>query len=128
MRRSLLLRLLKKDICWIWWALDRATRRVCGWTLGRRDTQTAWRFVEKLPKAPHITYCTDYYSYTVIFPKKAHLQSKKGTQTIESHNGRLRHYLARLRRKTKCYSKSLEMLEASLILFFARKMPNSILC
>ena len=41
-------------------------RRVCGWTLGRRDTQTARRFVEKLPKAPHILYCSDYYyPYTV---------------------------------------------------------------
>jgi len=61
----------------------------------------------------------------VIFADRTHIQSKKATQTIESHNGRLRHFLARLARRTKCYSKSLEMLEASLILFFARKMPAS---
>ena len=33
---------------------------------------------------------------------------------VEGENTRLRHYLARLKRKTLCYSKSLEMLEFSI--------------
>jgi insertion element IS1 protein InsB len=33
---------------------------------------------------------------------------------IEGENTRLRHYLARLHRKTLCYSKSLEMLQCSI--------------
>lgn len=33
---------------------------------------------------------------------------------IEGENTRLRHYLARLHRKTLCYSKSVEMLKCSL--------------
>lgn len=33
---------------------------------------------------------------------------------VEGENTRLRHYLARLHRKTLCYSKSIEMLECSL--------------
>ncbi|MFM7468295.1 MAG: IS1 family transposase, partial [Vampirovibrionales bacterium] len=31
---------------------------------------------------------------------------------------RIRHYLARFRRKTFCYSKSLEMVKATLTIFF----------
>ena len=33
---------------------------------------------------------------------------------VEGENTRLRHYLARLHRKTLCYSKSVEMLKCSL--------------
>ena len=39
---------------------------------------------------------------------------KKETYTVESYNSRVRHYLARFKRKTKCYSKSVEMIEISL--------------
>ncbi|MFH1004545.1 MAG: IS1 family transposase, partial [Bacteroidota bacterium] len=38
----------------------------------------------------------------------------------------LRHYLARLRRKTKCYSKSKEMLEYSIKLLMLKR--NNQLC
>ncbi|MDY0387804.1 MAG: IS1 family transposase, partial [Methanolobus sp.] len=34
----------------------------------------------------------------------------------EGYNSIFRHFLARLRRKTKCYSKSLEMLKYSVLL------------
>jgi hypothetical protein len=37
-------------------------------------------------------------------------------------NNRLRCYLARLRRKTHCYSKSLENLKASLLFVFERRL------
>ena len=33
---------------------------------------------------------------------------------VEGENSRLRHYLARLHRQTFCYSKSMEMLKASI--------------
>ena len=49
-----------------------------------------------------------------------HVQSKKETYTVENYNGLLRHYLARLRRKTKCYTKSIEMLQISIALFIAK--------
>ena len=39
--------------------------------------------------------------------------SKTYMTRIEGENTRLRHYLARLHRKTLCYSKSKEMLKAS---------------
>ncbi len=44
----------------------------------------------------------------------SHLVSKTYMTRIEGENTRLRHYLARLHRKTLCYSKSVEMLRCSL--------------
>ena len=41
------------------------------------------------------------------------MQSKAETFTVEGYNSRIRHYLARFRRKTKCYSKAKHMVEAS---------------
>ena len=45
---------------------------------------------------------------------------------MESYNSRIRHYLARFKRKTKCYSsKSIEMLNISLNLLM-NKLNNDI--
>lgn len=64
----------------------------------------------------------DYWKvYNQIIPKEQLVQSKKETYTVESHNGLYRHYLARFRRKTKCYTKSLEMLKISIKLLIAKQ-------
>ena len=64
-------------------------------------------------------------SYEEFIPKEKHLQSKSVTFTIESYNSRIRHYLDRFKRKTKCYSKSILMIEYSLKLLML-KMNNKI--
>jgi IS1 family transposase len=43
-----------------------------------------------------------------------HIVSKPYMTRVEGENTRLRHYLARLKRKTLCYSKSLNMLKLSI--------------
>ena len=60
---------------------------------------------------------TDHWmAYAEFLPEKIHTQSKAEVYTVEGYNGVLRHFLARLRRKTKCYTKSLEMLKYSVLL------------
>jgi len=60
---------------------------------------------------------TDYWrAYSEFLPKERHFKTKAETYTVEGYNSRLRHFVARLRRKTKCYSKSFEMLKYTLIL------------
>ena len=49
------------------------------------------------------------------------VEGKAHTFTIESHNNRLRVYLARLRRKTHCYTKKLANLAASILLYLLTK-------
>jgi len=47
-------------------------------------------------------------AYAEFVTKNVHTQSKAETYTFEGYNSILRHFLARLRRKTKCYTKSLK--------------------
>ena len=64
---------------------------------------------------------SDYWkAYETFVPKERHIQSKKETFTVEGYNSLFRHFLARLRRKSKCYSKSIEMLYFSVLLLMAK--------
>jgi len=65
---------------------------------------------------------TDYWKpYEEFVPKAQHIQSKAETYTVEGYNSLFRHFLARMRRKSKCYSKSKEMLEISVKLLMAKR-------
>jgi insertion element IS1 protein InsB len=66
-------------------------------------------------------YCSDYWkSYAEFIPPEKHVQTKAETFTVESYNSRIRHYLARFKRKTKCYSKAVFMIEYSLNLLMLK--------
>ena len=70
--------------------------------------------------------CTDANScYRLAFTRyrvpEEHVQSKAHTHLIESSNASIRDNLARFNRRSKRYSKSWEMLEATLLLFFNRQ-------
>ncbi|WP_286131406.1 IS1 family transposase [Limnospira sp. PMC 289.06] len=70
-----------------------------------------------IPKrlAPFFLYITDGYKvYPCLIEDCNHLVSKTAMTRVEGENCRLRHYLARLHRKTLCYSKSTEMLYKSI--------------
>ena len=55
-----------------------------------------------------------------------HLVSKTYMTRVEGENTRLRHYLARLKRKTLCYSKSLTMLKYSIRLLLHYLRLNTV--
>ena len=64
---------------------------------------------------------TDYGKpYEHVVPPEIHTQSKAETFTVEGYNSLFRHFLARLRRKSKCYSKSLDMLRYSVVMLMAK--------
>ncbi len=52
--------------------------------------------------------------YLLFIPAQDHIVSKTYMTRVEGENTRLRHYLARLHRKTLCYSKTVEMLKHSI--------------
>ena len=90
--------------------------------MGDRDARAARALGAQVPRGPHVQYRTDHYRcYNAIFPSQQHVQSKAQTHIIESMNNKLRCYLARLRRKTHCYSKSAVNLRDSLLFIFQRK-------
>lgn len=60
-------------------------------------------------------------AYGELLPETIHIQSKAETYTVEGYNSILRHFLAKLRRKTKYYTKSLKMLKYSVLLLMKYK-------
>ena len=65
-------------------------------------------------------------AFAHIIPKEKHVQSKKETLTVEGYNSLFRHFLARMRRKSKCYSKKMKMLVISVLLLMHYR--NKTLC
>ena len=105
----------------IWIAIDRNIRRSIGFVIGDRGTRTGKRLWEEIKDIIVGKVNTVYWApYKSIIPSSIHVQSKKETYPVGNYNGLLRHYLARLKRRTKCYTKSIEMLQISIALFIAK--------
>ena len=115
---------LKKSQCWLWLAVDSIFGKVLGFACGRRTIKTGkvlWQQIKHLPTMGYGTDMLKAYENFILHAK--HYASKTFTTQIESLNCRLRHYLARLHRKTLCYSKSKTLLEVSLKLLI-HKLNN----
>ena len=95
--------------------MDSIFGKVLGFAFGRRTIKTVKVLWQQIQHLPTTGYGTDMLkSYENFIPHAKHYAGKIFTTQIESLNCRLRHYLARLHRKTLCYSKSKTMLEVSL--------------
>ncbi len=71
--------------------------------------------------------CSDYYdAYGKYKIATRHYMTKTETSLVESFNSLIRHYLARFNRKTKRYSKAIDMVVHSLTLLFNRNSLASI--
>jgi insertion element IS1 protein InsB len=112
----------KDDKCWIWLAICKITKLILGFITGSRGQKTGIIFFNKITKftPANTTYFTDYWEpYTKFIPSTQHYQGKDQTYTIEGYNSNFRDDLQRLTRKTKAYSKSQDLLDASLYLYIA---------
>ena len=80
-----------------------------------------------IPWDKNTVFHTDDYSvYKKVLPVAQHQPTKQHTTTIESRNSRIRQYLARFHRKTKCYAKSDFVTEALLAILPYRKYIRSL--
>lgn len=88
---------------------------ILAWRLGDRSAATFERLWKQVRAWQSYFYVTDGYKVYPMFVNQCdHIVSKTYMTRVEGENTRLRHYLARLHRKTLCYSKSEEMLKYSL--------------
>ena len=111
----------KKNQYWIWIAVDRYKKKFINFVIGKRDEETGKELWEKIEQSNFNIVATDYWrAYEGFITKKIHCQSKAETFTVEGYNSLFRHFLARMRRKTKCYSKSSLMLYYSVALLMAK--------
>lgn len=85
-----------------------------------RNQEAIQNFVDELPVSLH--YCTDgFKNYQEVWwaEDSEHQISigKEKTHTIESLNANLRTYLGCLKRRSRCFSRSIEALKRALRLF-----------
>ena len=88
------------------------------WECGRRDQNTLAKMMRRLEKWNVEIFCTDNWEvYKKEIPENRLRQSKSETVAIERNNGRQRHWFARFRRKSIVVSKSLQMVDLTMLLF-----------
>jgi insertion element IS1 protein InsB len=106
----------KKNQSWLWYAFSPKTRWVIGYVRGDATYQ---QLLDKLAQCQITRFYTDRWeSYEKLIPEHRHWIGKSGTQRIERNNLTIRTRLKRWQRKTICFSKSDEMDEAVVKLFF----------
>lgn len=108
----------KSRVC-IAYAIDRKSREVIGFSVGRRNKATLRRVVDSLllsdPKQIRTDKCPLYPS---LIPKEIHHVKRRGINRIERMNLTLRTHLKRLNRRTIAFSRSLSVLVAILTIYF----------
>ncbi len=105
----------KKNKIWLWTAVNHFSKGILAWILGDHSAKTfeyLWNIVSSWNC---YFYVTDGWKvYPMFIQPGDHIVSKTYMTRVEGENCRLRHYLARLHRKTLCYSKSVDMLRHSI--------------
>jgi IS1 family transposase len=88
---------------------------ILAWVIGDHSAETFRPLWQLVATWQSFFYVTDGYGvYPCFIAEEDHIVSKTYMTRVENENLRLRHYLARLKRKTLCYSKSAEMLKYSM--------------
>lgn len=100
--------------------VDRQTRCLLGYTVTDQvSDEVIQRCVDDLPQAHR--YCSDkqpaYGEVSCGGALYQALSDKSQTYSVEGNHAALRHYLARLARRSRCFSRSLHALQAALRLF-----------
>jgi IS1 family transposase len=108
----------KSRLRWLVYALDRETRKVVAFNVGRRTNRTLSVVLKSLflSKAKMI-YTDKLKNYGYLISRKIHRTVFRSTNHIERHNLTLRTHLKRLNRKTIYYSRSLAVLMATIIIY-----------
>ena len=100
--------------------VERKSSCVVGWRIVlERDEATLQDLLDDTPQA--VWYYSDLFAtYKALLytpGTQTSLPDKSETYRVEGVNAELRHYLARLRRKTRCFSKCINALIRTVKLF-----------
>jgi len=100
--------------------ISREPRQIVGFSVATdKSPERIQGIVDSAPDVEN--YCTDgYLGYIdVVYPGKhvRNIRDKSDTFTIEGINADLRHYIPVLARKSRCFCRTIETLEAVLAVF-----------
>lgn len=108
----------EKRVC-IAYAIDRLTKQVVDFCVGKRNKLTLYKVINSLITSNALTIFTDkLLHYRYLIPKDIHRVKRFGTNHIERKNLTLRTHLKRLNRKTICFTKNLIVLNSILKIYF----------
>lgn len=100
--------------------VERATSCIVGWCVGYERTETVMQsMVDAAPQAA-VYFSDDFSTYSaLIYTPGSHISmlNKSQTYRVEGDNAELRHYLARLARRSRCFSRSVAALQRAIKLF-----------
>lgn len=109
----------KHSEVWITYSIDRESKSIMDFKVGQRTKENIQQVTETVLSLDPLRVCTDgLITYRTLIPETIHRVGLPNTRHIERFNLTLRTHLKRLNRKTICFSKSKEMLEACLKIFF----------
>ena len=109
----------KDKLIWIVYALEKQTKSVVSFNIGRRTNQTLKKVITSLELSEAEKIITDKHkNYKFLIRPEIHSTKFRGINHIERKNLTLRTHLKRLNRKTICFSKSLVILNAILKIYF----------
>ena len=104
---------------WIVYALERKTKRVVNFSLGRRSKRTIQYVTNSLLlSSPKNSYTDGLVHYVSLVESAIHKVKRFGTNQIERNNLTMRTHLKRLQRKTICFSRSFILLQCVLRIYF----------
>ncbi|MBJ7577149.1 IS1 family transposase, partial [Devosia sp. MC532] len=128
----LYLRPKKQQRAVIWTVYSRRQRRVVAHHIGDKGVEsaiTAYRLALQAVGEIGAIFTDANSCYALAFKRNGvtvpHLETKAQTHLIESSNSSIRDNLARFNRRTKRVSKTMQMLEITLNLFFNRHLIRS---
>lgn len=109
----------KNNEQWVIYAIDRESRNVVDFRVGKRSKRNIGKVIETLLLSGATKVYTDKLNiYTALIPAALHETKIYNINHIERKNLSLRNHLKRLSRKTICYSKNIRMLAACLKIYF----------
>ncbi|WP_445456004.1 IS1 family transposase [Flavobacterium sp. HNIBRBA15423] len=104
---------------WIVYALEKKTKQVVSFSLGRRSKRTIQYVINSLLLSfPKNSYTDGLMHYKSLINSVIHKIKRFGTNQIERNNLTMRTHLKRLQRKTICFSRSFILLQCVLRIYF----------
>lgn len=104
---------------WLAYAINKTTKEVAAFYLGKRNNRTLCAIVKTLLNAKANQIYTDRLkNYQYLIPAEIHMTKRFGTNGIERKNLSIRTHLRRFGRKTICFAKSIVTTTAILKIYF----------
>ena len=109
----------KNNMTWVTYAIERETKGVIDFFVGTKSKKNIKPLMDKVLALKPIRVYTDRLNvYPPLIPKEIHRVFNYCTNIIERKNLTLRTHIKRLSKRTICYTRKKEYLEAHLKIYF----------